>query len=160
MALTAVEDGPALDLDGLVGRTGAPRVLVEAVEREGLLLPHHLVDGVPRYTAEDAEALRAGLRLVELGLPLPELISLGHRTDDAMREVADAAVDAFQRYIRDAAVAEEDPDVAADRLLHAYRTMLPSAVHVVAHRLRRLLMTTAAARFSAEPDAEGPADGS
>lgn len=146
VALGAVDDGPVLDRDELVRLAGAPAVLVDAVEREGLLLPHHVEDGRARYTHEDVEALRAGLRLVEAGLPLPELLAIGRLADAATSDVAEAAVDAFHRYVRDPAVADDDGS-AGQRLVEAYRVMLPSAVHVVAHQLRRRLLTAALARL-------------
>lgn len=152
--LTAVEDGALLDLEDLVRVTGAPRVLVEAAEREGLLIPLVVEAGASRFTMEDAEALRAGLRLLDAGLPLAELIELGHQADEALTGIANAAVEAFERFIRDPAVGDPDADAGTKRLVDAYTTMLPSAVHVVAHRLRRRLVTAALARLATDaPDA-------
>lgn len=147
-ALTADSGVAGLDLDDLVRLSGAPRVVVEAAAREGLLLPHHVEDGHPRYSDADVEALRAGLRLLERGLPFPELVEIGRMADEALGEVADAAAEAFHRYVRDPAAAEDDVEAATTRLVDAYRVMLPSAVHVVAHRLRRRLIAAALERLS------------
>jgi menaquinone-specific isochorismate synthase len=42
-----------------------------------------------------------GLTLLDAGLPLGELLDLGRRTDEAVRSVADHAVEAFLRFVRD-----------------------------------------------------------
>lgn len=152
----AAADGDAsFELEDLIRLTGAPPVLLEAVAREGLLVPHHLEDGRPKYTLADVEALRAGLILLERGLPFPELVRLGRLADTALGGLADAAADAFHRFVRDPAVADRDPDEAASRLVDAYHVMLPSAIHVVAHRLRRRMIATAASRLGVATDPEG-----
>ncbi|MFP4312630.1 MAG: hypothetical protein ACLFS9_11710, partial [Nitriliruptoraceae bacterium] len=73
LVAAAVDDErPLYDLAGLLAATGASEALLEAVSRTGLLVPHHLAeDGTPRYTEADADAVRAGLTLLEAGLPLP-----------------------------------------------------------------------------------------
>lgn len=148
-AFAGPDDDASLEFDDLIRLTGAPRVLLEAAEREGLLIPHHTWEGRSRYTSADVEALRAGLSLLERGLPFPELVLLGRIADAALDRVAEAAAEAFHRFVRDPAVASEDPDDAAARLVDAYRVMLPAAVIVVAHRLRRHLVSAAAARLEA-----------
>ena len=46
--------------------------------REGLIVPQ-LRDGHAGYTEADADVLRAGLRLLEAGFPLPDLLALARR---------------------------------------------------------------------------------
>ena len=115
--------GPALTLAELAASSGIPLGLLQAAEREGLLAP---VGG--RYTTADADAARAGLRLLELGLPLPELLALARRHHEHVRSVAEEAVSLFDDHIRqplrdgDAATAEE----AAVQLVEAFRAILPA----------------------------------
>src|SRR5690349_4563589 len=80
-----------LTLDELAERSGVPAPLLEAVVREGILVPQRR-DGEARFTPADAEIVGNGLRLLEAGLPLPELLALARRHDDATRPIAEAPV--------------------------------------------------------------------
>lgn len=163
------EDAP-YDLDAVLARTGATRTLLEAVERAGLLVPHHRDDdGAARYSEADLAAVRAGMTLLEAGLPLGELLDLARRTDEAIGQIADHAVEAFLRFVRDpvrgTARTEEE---ATTRLVTAYDRMLPATERLVAHHLRRRLLVRAGERVAAElgsgaeaerEGAEGEGDG-
>lgn len=148
------------DLASLAEATGAGHPLLEALERAGLLLPHHHdADGVARFSEADVEAVRAGLRLLEAGLPLGELLDLARRTDAAVGEIAAQAVEAFLRFVRDpvrgTATSEDE---AAARLVTAYQRMLPATEQLVAHHLRRRLLATAGARVAEELGDEAAGD--
>ena len=146
--------GTLLSPEQLAERTGVSTALLAAMEREGLLRPR-LVDGQPRYSSGDADAVAAGLDLLEAGVPLGELLDLARRYDDAMRDIADDAVELFARFVRDpiqgSAASEQE---ASERLITAFRTMLPATSAVVAHHFRRLLVERAQARFEHDGDAE------
>jgi DNA-binding transcriptional MerR regulator len=145
------EDAP-YDLDDLAAEVGTSRTVLDAVARAGLLLPHHVdAAGVARYSAADVEAVRAGVTLLDAGLPLGELLDLARRTDAAVGEVAGHAVEAFLRFVRDPVRGSAASDVeAAERLVTAYRDMLPATERLVAHHLRRRLLAEAAGRIAAE----------
>ncbi len=151
LAAAVVDDeGATLDLDELAEASAAPRSLLDALDRAGLLIADHVDDeGRTRYAASDVHAVQAGLTLLDAGLPLAELLDLGRRTDAAIRTVAEQAVDAFLRFVRDPVrgTASSD-DEAADRLVTAYDQMLPATERLVAHHLRRRLMTEAAERVA------------
>ncbi len=145
------EDAP-YDLDDVLERTGASRTLLEAVERAGLLMPHHRsADGQARYSEADVAAVSAGLTLVDAGLPLGELLDLARRTDEAIDQVADHAVEAFLRFVRDPVrgTARSETEATA-RLVTAYDRMLPATERLVAHHLRRRLLGRAAERVAEE----------
>jgi DNA-binding transcriptional MerR regulator len=141
-----VAETTPLDLAGLAERTGMSLVVLEAAEREGLLVPRG--DGDRPYTAADAEAVQAGLALLSAGVPLSELLALARRQDEAMREIAEHAVDLFARYVRDpirgSAASDEEASAQMVAALHA---MLPAAGAVVAHHFRRRLLAAARARI-------------
>lgn len=141
---------PTLTVDDLAERTGVSPVLLEAIEREGLLIPA-LVDGEKRYSSSDAATVQAGLELLDAGLPLAELLDLARRLDDALGDVADHAVELFLRFIRDPVrgTAESD-DEAAVRLVDAFHRMLPAASAVVGQHFRRLLVAAARHRVEQE----------
>ena len=133
----------------LADRTGVSMPLLEAVAREGLLVPR--TDDDRAYTPADADAVRAGLALLEAGVPLSELLALARRHDEAMRQVAEHAVDLFARFVRDpirgSAASDEE---ASDRMVAALHAMLPAAGAVVAHHFRRRLVAAARARIEAD----------
>jgi DNA-binding transcriptional MerR regulator len=135
-----------LGLADLAERTGMSLTVLEAVEREGLLVPRG--DGDRPYTPADVDAVRAGLALLEAGVPLSELLALARRQDEAMQTIAEHAVDLFARYVRDpirgSAASDEE---ASQRMVDALHAMLPAASAVVAHHFRRRLLAAARARI-------------
>jgi DNA-binding transcriptional MerR regulator len=136
-------DGELLSLDAFAASSGVPASLIQAVEREGIRIGHE-VDGETRYTTADIELVRTALRLLDHGLPLGELLSLARDADDAMRGLADRAVDLFDEHvrkrIRDTAT---DPDAASADLVVAFRELLPAVTLLVSHHFRRVLLEVA-----------------
>jgi DNA-binding transcriptional MerR regulator len=148
--------GPLLTLRELAERTEVSLPLLEAIEREGFLGTSSQPDEAV-YTAADAEAVRAGIALLEAGVPLSELMALARKQDAAMRAVAEEAVDLFARYVRDpirGSVA--DPDEAARQMVGAMNAMLPATGALVGHHFRRRLLAAARERLTGN-DAGGPA---
>lgn len=147
MALAPEGDGPLYPLPELAERAGLSLPVLEVLAREGLLIPR-AADPEARYHPDDAEAVRAGLELVEAGLPLAELLALARQADEAMRPVAEAAVDAFVRFVSDpaegSAPSEEE---AARRMVEAFERMLPAAGRLVAHHFQSLLVDGARRRL-------------
>jgi DNA-binding transcriptional MerR regulator len=132
-----------LSIGELAERSGIPLALLQAVEREGLLVPRRL-DGQPRYTTADADAARAGLRLLQHGLPLPELLELARVHGAAMRATAERAVELFDRHVRHPLREHGLPDEeAAARLVAAFEDVLPATLTIVAHHFRRTLLAVA-----------------
>lgn len=140
-------DEADLSLEQLADRTGLPLALVEALEREELLVPRR-VDGESRYSTADAEMLSAGMALLSAGVPLDELLSLARRHEEAMRAIAIDAVEVFARFVRDpiqgAAASDEE---ASEQLVRAFREMLPATSAIISHHLRRLLLAAASERL-------------
>lgn len=136
-----------LSLDELAERTGVSPALLQAIEREGLLVPRESEDG-PVYTEEDAAAVSAGLQLLGAGLPLGELLALAREHDAAMRPVAQRAVDLFVRFVRDPIRGTTaDEKEAAEKLTEAFAVMLPATGALVGSHFRRLLIAEAQARL-------------
>jgi DNA-binding transcriptional MerR regulator len=143
-----------LSLDDLAQRTGASRPLLEAIAREGLLVPRD--EDSPRpYTPADADAMAAGLALLSVGVPLSELLALAREHDRAARAVADQAVELFARYVRDPIRDSAGSDAeAAERMVDALHLMLPAAAAMLSHHFQRRLLAAARARM-ADPNALG-----
>ena len=132
-----------LTLDELAGRSGVPEALIESIVREGLLVPRRH-EGDARFTSADVDILGAGLRLLETGLPMPELLTLARRHHDATRETAEGAVAMFDTYVREPLRdADLTDDERAERLVEAFRVLLPSVTALVAHHFRRVLLEVA-----------------
>lgn len=145
------------DLDEPVAReelielTGVPPALLDAIEREGFVTAR---DG--RFGPDDVEVVRAGMALLDAGLPLAELLDLGRRFDVQLGRVADHAVELFVRFIRDPIRARAgSEEEAAEELLVAFQRMLPATGTIVAQRFRRLLLERGVARARATGEGEG-----
>jgi DNA-binding transcriptional MerR regulator len=127
----------------LAARSGVPLPLIESLAREGLLVPR-LQGGEPRYTTDDLAVVSAGLRLLEVGLPLPGLLELARTHHAAVRSVAAQAVELFdsavRRPLRESDRAEEEK---AEALVAAFRVVLPAVSELVAHHFRRVLLQVA-----------------
>jgi DNA-binding transcriptional MerR regulator len=150
----AAEADGSLTLEEFSASSGVPASLIQAVEREGIRLGRR-VDGEDRYTAADIELVRTALRLLEFGLPLPDLLGLARDADTAMRGLAVRAVDMFDEHvrkpIRDTA---GDDERVAEQMVAAFRELLPAVTTLVSHHFRRVLLETAEAQI--EEPAEEP----
>ena len=131
-------------------RAGVPAAVLEALEREGFRAPR-VTEPEPRYAASDVDTVRAGVTLLEAGVPLGEVLDLARRFDAAIRPVTERAVDLFVRFVRDQAQGTAgSEEEAATRTLDAFRHMLPATGTVVAHRFRQLLLDSARDRLARE----------
>ena len=155
---TDASDQATYSLTELAGRTGMPLALLKAIEAEGLLIPTR-VAGQERYTAEDVAASRAGLLLLEWGIPLSDLLELARHHNEATEAVARQAVDLFARHVREPLRHGTVPDAlthpadglpegatgdpAVDGLLQAYAELLPAVNTLVGHHFTRTLVKVA-----------------
>ncbi|HET9311985.1 MAG TPA: MerR family transcriptional regulator [Actinomycetota bacterium] len=144
----------SLTLDEFSAMSGVPASLIQAVEREGIRLGRP-VDGEERYTAADIDIVRTALRLLEFGLPLPDLLALAREADTAMRGLAERAVDLFDEHvrkpIRDTA---GDAEQASAQMVQAFRELLPAVTTLVSHHFRRVLLEAAEEHIEEASDTE------
>ena len=148
------ETGPTMTLEELAGATGVPLALLKAVEAEGLLIPRR-IGGQDRYTEADVEAARAGLLLLEWGIPLSALLDLARRHHEATEAVAHEAVSMFSTHVRGPLRRAQPPDGGVpppvgpgdephiERLLQAYSELLPAVDTLVGHHFTRTLLRVA-----------------
>jgi DNA-binding transcriptional MerR regulator len=136
-------------LDELAAETGVPLALLKAIEAEGLLIPRR-VGGHERYTTEDVVASKAGLLLLEWGIPLSSLLDLARRHHEATLVVAEEAVAMFSVHVRDRlrhdrarALPGNESAVDVDQLLQAYSELLPAVDALVGHHFTRTLVKVA-----------------
>lgn len=140
--VTALAEPPAEEtftLEELAERSGIPLALLQAVEREHLLVPGH--NG---YSTIDVEMATAGLTLLEHGLPLPEVLALAREHHAAMRRVAERAVELFDEHVRHPLRESGLPDEeAAARLVKAFEQLLPAITALVGYHFTRTLLAVA-----------------
>ena len=139
-----------LDLDGLATRVGVPVAILDSLVREGMLMPRADPGsgGEPRFGTDDVETLQAGLKLLEVGLPLPEVFALARRFHAMSREVASEAVELFDTYVRKP-LRETDLDEAAkaERMVEAFGKLMPAVGTLVANHFRQILLQVAKEHF-------------
>lgn len=138
-AISGDRPGSGFTIEELAQRSGIPLPIVQAVEREGLLIPQG-----GRYTSADVDVAKAGLRLLESGLPLADVLDLARRHHAAMRTVAERAVELFDEHIRQPLRASGLPDdEAAARLVETFESLLPATAALVSHHFIRTLLAVA-----------------
>ena len=144
VAVAVAEDPEEfLSLAELAERSGVPHALLEAVSREGLLVPR-IHDGAERYTTSDVEVVRAGLALLETGFPLSDLLALAREHNTATHDIAEQAVALFDRHVRVPLRSSDRSDSEkAQLLVDAFRTLLPAVTALVEHHFRRVLLAVA-----------------
>ena len=99
---------------------------------------------IVRGTTADIAVVQQGLRLLEQGLPLPDLLTLAREHNEATHDIAETAVALFDRYVRVPLRESDLPDEEkAEQLVEAFRTLLPAVTTLVAHHFRRVLLEVA-----------------
>jgi DNA-binding transcriptional MerR regulator len=142
-AITAPTPPETLTLEELAVQSGVAKPLLRALEQAGLLFP--TADGEePRYPAEDLEALAAGLKLVEAGVPLPALMDLGAQHASAVEVTARRAVELFDQHVRERIQAQGGDSEAAEReLLRLFAELMDASGTLVRHHFQRTLLRAA-----------------
>ena len=143
-AVGVVEDGEALfRIEDLAARTAVPAPMLEALVRDGLLVGR-LHEGVLHFTEDDVAIVAGGLRVLETGLPLPELLALARRHHEATRQFAAEAVELFDTYVRQPLRTADLPeDEREKRMVDAFHTLLPVVTELATYHFRRVLLQVA-----------------
>ena len=143
VAAAQAEDEAFLTVDEVAERSGVPVALLRSIERAGLRIGRR-IDGEERYTDADVEMVRQGLRILEAGFPLQDLLALAAEYDGTARATAERAVELFDTYVRtpvrDSGASDTE---AAEKLVAAFRDLLPAVTGLVAHHFRRVLLAVA-----------------
>ncbi|HVA22248.1 MAG TPA: MerR family transcriptional regulator [Candidatus Micrarchaeia archaeon] len=138
-------DATALTADELAQRSGVPLPLLLTLRETGLLNP--LPGDPPRYPGSDVELLAVGLRVLEAGIPLAELLRLGEGFAQASDHLARAAVECFDRYVREPIQrAGDGQEATAARLTEAFDALLAASTTLVSRTFTRRLLALARAR--------------
>ena len=139
-------------LEELAARTQVPAPMLEAIVRDGLIVPRQR-EGRLLFSKADVSVVNAGLRMLETGLPLPELLALARRHHAATREFAQQAIELFDTYVRQPlrSAGLPEPD-RAERLVEAFRFLMPAVTDLASHHFRRVLLQVAQEHFESVGD--------
>lgn len=130
-------------LNELAERSGVAVPLLRSLEQAGLLVPVG-DDGEPRFPAEDLQSLEAGLKLIEAGVPLPELLELGRDHAQHVEATARRAVELFDRHVRERIQAGGGSAEAAERrLVELFEELLDASGTLVRAHFQRTLLRAA-----------------
>ncbi len=149
----AAPEDDSLSLDELAARSGIPTAVLTALAQAEILVPVGFsASADPQFRASDVNALSAGMRLLEAGVPLQELLSLA--TDHARNVAGTArrAVELFDHHVRERLQAEGSGVDVSTRLMQLFDELLDASAFLVEHHFRRALIR--AAREHVEGDLE------
>jgi DNA-binding transcriptional MerR regulator len=124
----------------LAAAAGVPEPLILAAESAGLLEPV-VLDGEPRFSEADVEMARSGLRILEAGFPMQELLGLATRHRDHVVAMCESAIDLFDAHVR------QRGDSQAESISSAFRALLPQVTILVARHFQRTLVARALERL-------------
>src|SRR5438270_1130750 len=145
-AITSPAAPETLTLSELSARSGVATALLKMLDQAGLLQPVLPAnDGEePRYPAQDLEAVAAGLKLVEAGVPLAELMDLGREHAASVEHTARRAVELFDRHIRERIQAAGNSQEQAEAaLLKVFNELLDASGTLVRQHFQRALLRAA-----------------
>ena len=150
-AITHPAAPETLTLEELSARSGVAAPLLRSLEQAGLLVP--VSDGAdPSYPAADLEAIAAGLKLLEAGVPLGDLMELGREHAQSVERTSRRAVDLFDRHVRERIqAAGRDPADAERELLDLFNQLLEASGALVRHHFQRALLRAARERIERSP---------
>jgi DNA-binding transcriptional MerR regulator len=127
--------------------TGMPEALLASIQLAGLFEPIR-IDGEDRFSEADVSMARAALRILGAGFPLDELLAVALQHANATRELAERAIELFDRHVRGRAETDGDSVEAA------FRELLPEATRLVALYFQRTLVSRALARLRGRGESE------
>ncbi|HEV2954136.1 MAG TPA: MerR family transcriptional regulator [Candidatus Dormibacteraeota bacterium] len=143
-AVTRPQSNDTLTLEDLSRSSGVAAPILRELQRGGLLVPIDPSAKHPRFPAGDLTALSAGLKLVEAGIPLGELLELARSHALSAETTARQAVELFDRHVRERMQAAGGPASGVEpELLELFTGLLDAAGVLVRHHFERTLVRAA-----------------
>jgi DNA-binding transcriptional MerR regulator len=141
----AVAGEALMTLEDLSARSGVAVPLLKALEQAGLLVPVTASGAGPAaYPASDLAALAAGMKLLEAGIPLLDLLALAGEHAAATERTARRAVELFDQHVRERIQAESGAAGGASAsLLERFTELLEASGSLVQHHFRQTLLRVA-----------------
>ncbi len=154
LAAAVADRGDAIQLTAseIATRTEIPEAVIEVLADAGLLAPT-LSGGERRYSTADAELVSTGRQLLDVGLPIDELLDLARHYHEVTTDIADRAVHLFGEHVR-RPIREGDgtDDEKADRLVAAFDILYPAVTSMVSNHFGRILLERATAALEESGD--------
>lgn len=147
LAAAVADRGTAIALTAaeIATRTGVPEPVIEVLADAGLLSPTLSGDS-RRYSTADAELVATGRQLLDVGLPIDELLDLARHYHDVTTEIAERAVELFATHVRrPIRESEGTDDEKAQRLVAAFDVLFPAVTSMVSNHFGRILLDHATA---------------
>lgn len=146
--------GRSLSRAELARESGMPEPMLASMQSGGLLEPL-VVAGQERFSEADLEMCRAGLAILETGLPLPELLELAVEHARSIERVAQKSIDLFDDHVRRGGDPSAAPLPGSGQAIEkAFRALLPQVTRLVALHFQRTLVRGAIERLRTSGDAE------
>jgi DNA-binding transcriptional MerR regulator len=148
--------GETLGIDDLAARSGVAVPLLHALEQAGLLVPAGPAPTPEeaRYPTSDLMALAAGMKLLEAGIPLVDLLTLAGEHAAATERTARRAVELFDRHVRERLQAQHGADAeVSDLLMRQFTELLDASGRLVKHHFQRTLLRAAREHIERRPAA-------
>ncbi|MGH7876648.1 MAG: MerR family transcriptional regulator [Candidatus Dormibacteraceae bacterium] len=147
-AVTTARPGPELTLEELAQRSGVAISILRRLAASGLLLTTAPRGEEERYPASDLEVLGAGLKLVQAGIPVADLIDLGVRHAQAVEQTALEAVELFDRHVRKPLQSSDQVSEKTNaELLVSFEELLAASATLVRHHFAGALLRAARERI-------------
>lgn len=119
----------SLSFDELVAASGTDKEIVQLAVDAGLIRP--LTTNGAQFGISTLSMLKAGVELLDAGVPFDELIHLAVRHADHVESVAKDAVDLFAKHLGETSVSSQTQVV---------ETILPAVTELVAQHFRQTLI--------------------
>jgi DNA-binding transcriptional MerR regulator len=147
LAAAVADRGTAIQLTAqeIAARTGIPEAVIDVLTDAGLLSPTTHGDR-RRYSTADAELVATGRQLLDVGLPIDELLDLARHYHEVTVDIADRAVELFATHVRrPIREGEGTDDEKAERLVAAFDVLFPAVTSMVSNHFGRILLARATA---------------
>ncbi|MFZ4515284.1 MAG: helix-turn-helix domain-containing protein [Acidimicrobiia bacterium] len=149
--LTATQAGAAAAITlteaELADAVGVPTEVITAIVREGILTPQR-TDNELVFAVSDVTLVRQGLRLLEFGIPMQDLLAIAREHSAMTHTIAEQAVALFDTHVRQPvrASGRSDSEKAA-QLVDAFQALLPTVSSLIADHFARVLLEIAQTRL-------------
>ena len=128
----------------LASEAGVPEALLAGAESAGLIQALRVGDE-ERFTEADLQMARAGLELMNGGLPISALLELAQDHARGIEQITERAIDLFDDHVRKGTDAKaRDPE----RVTETFRALLPQVTRLVALHFQRTLVSRALERLA------------
>jgi DNA-binding transcriptional MerR regulator len=134
----------------LAAASGVSTVFLGVMRSAALLEPIE-IEGEPRYTETDLRSVRAARELLDAGVPIEELVPLAQEHAAQMRDIAERAIEIFDRHVRRADRADA---LTREEVVAAFQSLLPATTQLVALHFQRTLLERVRARLSRSGDSD------